>query len=182
MDAMIPYFLAKFAEDNFWEAMSDYNDDYPTFIADLLSILPEHKEEDETHTIMKNLLLADHSLFSIDLTDDVQAVYDLIRKNNCAPIMHEILDRFTEGDIWEQLVYGNDKYLYFIERLCLILELTKGKNGLIYFLTSLVPILDANRDSEVAENIINNLYQMDFRDECTLLTEFINEYFEDEDE
>ncbi len=76
----------------------------------------------------------------------------------------------------------NDKYLYFIERLCLILELTKGKNGLIDFLTSLVPILDANRDSEVAENIINNLYQMDFPDECTLLTDFINEYFEDEDE
>ena len=179
---MIPYFLAKFAEDNFWEAMSDYNDDYPTFIADLLSILPEYKEEDETHTIMENLLLADHSLFSDDWTDDVQAAYDLIQKNNCAPIMHEILDRFTEGDIWEQLVYGYDKYLYFIERLCLILELTKGKNGLIDFLTSLVPILDANRDSEVAENIIDNLYQMDFPDECTLLTDFINEYFEDEDE
>ena len=40
----------------------------------------------------------------------------------------------------------------------------------------------AGYDFEVAEDIIDNLYQMDFPDECTLLTDFINEYFGDEDE
>ena len=175
LDAIIPYFLEKFAEEDFLDPLYCDIDDYSSYIGDMLSIFPEYTDRDEVFTIMENLLFR-------DLIEDVQDLYDLIQKNNCAPIMHEILDRFTEGDIWEHLVYGNDKYLYFIERLCLILELTKGKNGLIDFLTSLVPILDANRDSEVAENIINNLYQMDFPDECTLLTDFINEYFEDEDE
>jgi hypothetical protein len=37
--------------------------------------------------------------------------------------------------------------------------------------------LDANRDTGAAEDIINNLYQMDLPDECTVLTDFINEYF-----
>jgi hypothetical protein len=175
LDAIIPYFWEKFAEEYFFDPLYCNIDDCSSYIGDMLSIFPEYTDRDEVFTIMENLLFT-------DLFKDVQDLYDLIQKNNCAPIMHEILDRFTEGDIWEQLVYGNDKYLYFIERLCLILELKKGKNGLIDFLTSLVPIPDANRDSEVAENIINNLYQMDFPDECTLLTDFINEYFEDEDE
>ena len=96
--------------------------------------------------------------------------------------MHVILDRFLDGDIWEQLVYVNDKYLYFIERLCQIQELAKGKNGLIDFLTGLVPILDANRDSEVAEDIIDNLYERGWADECTVLTNFINEYYGADDE
>lgn len=100
--------------------------------------------------------------------------------------MHVILGRFTEGHIWEQLVYGNDKYdtfsTCFIERLCQIQELAKGKNGLIDFLTGLVPILDANRDSEVAEDIIDNLYERGLADECTVLTDFINEYYGEDDE
>ena len=100
---------------------------------------------------------------------------------NCAPIMHDIFDIFTEGDIWEQLVYGHDKYLYFTKRLCQVIEFAKGKGGLIDFLTRLVPVLDANQDSEVAVDVINDLYQMDLPDECTLLTDFINEYFEGED-
>ena len=135
-----------------------------------MSIFPQYTDRDEVFTIMENLLFG-------DLIEDVRDLYDLIQKNNCAPIMHEILDRFTEGDIWVQLVYGNDKYSYFTERLCLIQELAKGKNGLVDFLTSLVPILDANRDTGAAEDIINNLYQMDLLDECTVLTDFINEYF-----
>lgn len=176
LEAIIPYFLEKFADENFLDPFYSHIDDYSFYIGDILSILPEYTDRDEVFTIMENLL------FRNNIIEDVRDLYVLIQKHNCAPIMHEILDRFTEGDIWEQLVYGNDKYLYFLERLCLILELTKGKNGLIDFLTSLVPILDANRDSEVAEDIINSLYQMDFPYECTLLTDFINEYFGDEDE
>ena len=175
LEAIIPYFLEKFAEEDFLDPFYCDIDDYSSYIGDMLSVFPEYTDRDEVFTIMENLLFR-------DLIEDVQDLYDLIQKNNCAPIMHEILDRFTEGDIWEQLVYGNDKYLYFIERLCLILELTKGKNGLIDFLTSLVPILDANRDSEVAENIIDSLYQMDLLDECTVLTDFINEYYGEDDE
>ena len=170
LEAIIPYFLEKFAEEDLLDPLYCDIDDYSSYIGDMLSIFPEYTDRDEVFTIMENLLFR-------DLIEDVQDLYDLIQKNNCAPIMHKILDRFTDGDIWVQLVYGNDKYLYFIERLCLIQELAKGKNGLVDFLTSLVPILDANRDTEVAEDIINNLYQMDLPDECTVLTDFINEYF-----
>ena len=60
--------------------------------------------------------------------------------------------------------------------------MAKGKNGLIDFLTRLVPILDANRDSEISSNIIDSLYQMDLPDECTVLTDFINEYYGEDDE
>ena len=172
LEAIIPYFLEKFAEEDFLDPFYCDIDDYSSYIGDMLSIFPEYTDRDEVFTIMENLLFR-------DLIENVHDLYDLIQKNNCAPIMHEILARFTEGDIWEQLVYGNDTYdTYFIERLCQIQELVKGTNGLIDFLTSLVPILSANRDSEVAEDIIDNLYQMNFPDECILLTDFINEYYE----
>ena len=175
LEAIIPYFLEKFAEEDLLDPLYCDIDDYSSYIGDMLSIFPEYTDRDEVFTIMENLLFR-------DLIEDVQDLYDLIQKNNCAPIMHVILDRFLDGDIWEQLVYVNDKYLYFIERLCQIQELAKGKNGLIDFLTRLVPILDANRDSEISSNIIDSLYQMDLPDECTVLTDFINEYYGEEDE
>ena len=175
LEAIIPYFLEKFAEEDLLDPLYCDIDDYSSYIGDMLSIFPEYTDRDEVFTIMENLLFR-------DLIEDVQDLYDLIQKNNCAPIMHVILDRFQDGDIWEQLVYVNDKYLYFIERLCQIQELAKGKNGLIDFLTRLVPILDANRDSEISSNIIDSLYQMDLPDECTVLTDFINEYYGEEDE
>lgn len=176
LEAIIPYFLEKFAEEDFLDPFYSDIDDCSSYIGDMLSIFPEYTDRDEVFTIMENLLFR-------DLIEDVQDLYDLIQKNNCAPIMHMILARFTEGDIWEQLVYGNDTYdTYFIERLCQIQELVKGTNGLIDFLTSLVPILSANRDSEVAEDIIDNLYQIDLPDECTVLTDFINEYYGEDDE
>ena len=175
LEAIIPYFLEKFAEEELLDPLYCDIDDYSSYIGDMLSIFPEYTDRDEVFTIMENLLFR-------DLIEDVQDLYDLIQKNNCAPIMHVILDRFQDGDIWEQLVYVNDKYLYFIERLCQIQELAKGKNGLIDFLTRLVPILDANRDSEISSNIIDSLYQMDLPDECTVLTDFINEYYGEEDE
>lgn len=175
LEAIIPYFLEKFAEEDFLDPFYCDIDDYSSYIGDMLSIFPEYTDRDEVFTIMENLLFR-------DLIEDVQDLYDLIQKNNCAPIMHVILDRFQDGDIWEQLVYVNDKYLYFIERLCQIQELAKGKNGLIDFLTRLVPILDANRDSEISSNIIDSLYQMDLPDECTVLTDFINEYYGEDDE
>lgn len=175
LEAIIPYFLEKFAEEDLLDPLYCDIDDYSSYIGDMLSIFPEYTDRDEVFTIMENLLFR-------DLIEDVQDLYDLIQKNNCAPIMHVILDRFQDGDIWEQLVYVNDKYLYFIERLCQIQELAKGKNGLIDFLTRLVPILDANRDSEISSNIIDTLYQMDLPDECTVLTDFINEYYGEEDE
>ena len=53
---------------------------------------------------------------------------------------------------------------------------------MIDFLTRLVPILDANRGSEISSNIIDSLYQMDLPDECTVLTDFINEYYGEDDE
>lgn len=179
LEAIIPYFLEKFAEEDFLDPFYCDIDDYSSYIGDMLSIFPEYTDRDEVFTIMENLLFR-------NLIEDVQDLYDLIQKNNCAPIMHVILDRFTEGHIWEQLVYGNDKYdtfsTCFIERLCQIQELAKGKNGLIDFLTGLVPILDANRDSEVAEDIIDNLYERGLADECTVLTNFINEYYGADDE
>ena len=175
LEAIIPYFLEKFAEEDLLDPLYCDIDDYSSYIGDMLSIFPEYTDRDEVFTIMENLLFR-------DLIEDVQDLYDLIQKNNCAPIMHVILDRFLDGDIWEQLVYVNDKYLYFIERLCQIQELAKGKNGLIDFLTRLVPILDANRDSEISSNIIDSLYQMDLPDECTVLTDFINEYYGEDDE
>ena len=175
LEAIIPYFLEKFAEEDLLDPLYCDIDDYSSYIGDMLSIFPEYIDRDEVFTIMENLLFR-------DLIEDVQDLYDLIQKNNCAPIMHVILDRFLDGDIWEQLVYVNDKYLYFIERLCQIQELAKGKNGLIDFLTRLVPILDANRDSEISSNIIDSLYQMDLPDECTVLTDFINEYYGEDDE
>ena len=179
LEAIIPYFLEKFAEEDFLDPFSCDIDDCSSYIGDMLSIFPEYTDRDEVFTIMENLLFR-------DLIEDVQDLYDLIQKNNCAPIMHVILDRFTEGHIWEQLVYGNDKYdtfsTCFIERLCQIQEFAKGKNGLIDFLTGLVPILDANRDSEVAEDIIDNLYERGLADECTVLTNFINEYYGADDE
>ena len=175
LEAIIPYFLEKFAEEDLLDPLYCDIDDYSSYIGDMLSIFPEYTDRDEVFTIMENLLFR-------DLIEDVQDLYDLIQKYNCAPIMHVILDRFQDGDIWEQLVYVNDKYLYFIERLCQIQELAKGKNGLIDFLTRLVPILDANRDSEISSNIIDSLYQMDLPDECTVLTDFINEYYGEEDE
>lgn len=175
LEAIIPYFLEKFAEEELLDPLYCDIDDYSSYIGDMLSIFPEYTDRDEVFTIMENLLFR-------DLIEDVQDLYDLIQKNNCAPIMHVILDRFLDGDIWEQLVYVNDKYLYFIERLCQIQELAKGKNGLIDFLTRLVPILDANRDSEISSNIIDSLYQMDLPDECTVLTDFINEYYGEDDE
>ena len=175
LEAIIPYFLEKFAEEELLDPLYCDIDDYSSYIGDMLSIFPEYTDRDEVFTIMENLLFR-------DLIEDVQDLYDLIQKNNCAPIMHVILDRFQDGDIWEQLVYVNDKYLYFIERLCQIQELAKGKNGLIDFLTRLVPILDANRDSEISSNIIDSLYQMDLPDECTVLTDFINEYYGEDDE
>ena len=175
LEAIIPYFLEKFAEEDFLDPFYSDIDDCSSYIGDMLSIFPEYTDRDEVFTIMENLLFR-------DLIEDVQDLYDLIQKNNCAPIMHVILDRFQDGDIWEQLVYVNDKYLYFIERLCQIQELAKGKNGLIDFLTRLVPILDANRDSEISSNIIDSLYQMDLPDECTVLTDFINEYYGEDDE
>ena len=175
LEAIIPYFLEKFAEEDLLDPLYCDIDDYSSYIGDMLSIFPEYTDRDEVFTIMENLLFR-------DLIEDVQDLYDLIQKNNCAPIMHVILDRFQDGDIWEQLVYFNDKYLYFIERLCQIQELAKGKNGLIDFLTRLVPILDANRDSEISSNIIDTLYQMDLPDECTVLTDFINEYYGEDDE
>jgi hypothetical protein len=175
LEAIIPYFLEKFAEEDFLDPFYCDIDDYSSYIGDMLSIFPEYTDRDEVFTIMENLLFR-------DLIEDVQDLYDLIQKNNCAPIMHVILDRFLDGDIWEQLVYVNDKYFYFMERLCQIQELAKGKNGLIDFLTRLVPILDANRDSEISANIIDSLYQMDLPDECTVLTDFINEYYGEDDE
>ena len=175
LEAIIPYFLEKFAEEDLLDPLYCDIDDYSSYIGDMLSIFPEYIDRDEVFTIMENLLFR-------DLIEDVQDLYDLIQRNNCAPIMHVILDRFLDGDIWEQLVYVNDKYLYFIERLCQIQELAKGKNGLIDFLTRLVPILDANRDSEISSNIIDSLYQMDLPDECTVLTDFINEYYGEDDE
>ena len=162
--------MEKFAEEDFLDSLYFEIDDCSSYIGDMLSIFPEYTDRDEVFNLMENFLFG-------NLIEDVQDLYDLIQKNNCAPIMHVILDRFLDGDIWEQLVYGHDNYLDFTERLCQILELAKGRVGLIDFLTRLVPVLDANQDSEAAVDIINDLYQMDLPDECKVLTDFINEYF-----
>ena len=52
LEAIIPYFLEKFAEEDLLDPLYCDIDDYSSYIGDMLSIFPEYTDRDEVFTIM----------------------------------------------------------------------------------------------------------------------------------
>lgn len=167
LELLIPEFLAKYAEKDYWEEIERELDNYPSFIEDLFSVFADYKDSQDVTSIMKNLLF--------DESFGVPYLCDLIQKYDCSDLLQNILAGITEGDVWGQFESFMGEYDSFVERLLEIFEETKGHDGLVDFLIGLIPLLKENVDEMQTYDIIEAIREIDLPDDCEVC-KFLDEY------